>query len=236
VQLFRPGLLIYLGVDSFLGLLAPQVDGAGPVGGLATGFTCGLAFSRPWPPPPAVYAPRRRLAAAGLLAAGQVVVLVALMLGIRTRLKREPEIIPYDDSQEAEKAYNAFVSAIERAADNYDTIGEEPDKWTSKLDRHAMPVGPAIKALGRLTSRAETNARVLRILSVKKPELWVALDRLASALSHQHQALDALRRYLETGDWRLLEGVGGHKSHLRSGVEDIRSFNESCARYLKAPA
>jgi hypothetical protein len=234
LQLFRPGLLIYLGVDSLLGLLVPQVDGAGHVGGLATGFACGLALGRPWPPPPAAYAPRRRLAAAGLLAAGLVVLLVALMPGIRARLKREPVIIAYDDSQQAQQAYKAFVRAIERAADRYDAIGEELDEWTSRLDRRAMPVGPAIEALGRLTSRADANARVLRTLPVKEPELRVALDRLASALSHQHQALDALRRYLETGDRRLLEGAGGYEAHLRSGGEDIRSFNESCARYLKA--
>jgi hypothetical protein len=98
--------------------------------------------------------------------------------------------------------------------------------------RHAGRSGD--RSLGRLTSRAEANARVLRIRFVKEPELRVALDRLASALSHQHQALDALRRQLEMRNRCLLEGVGGYKSDLRSGGEDIRSFNESCARYPKA--
>jgi rhomboid protease GluP len=221
-------------VDSLLGLLVPQVDGAAHVGGLATGFASGLALSRPWPPPPAAYAPRRRLAAAGLLAAGLVVLIVALMPGIRARLKREPAIIAYDDSQVAQKAYTTFVRAIGQATDRYEAIDEELDEWTSRLNRRAMPVGPAIEALGRLTSRAEANAGALRTLPVKEPELRVALDRLASALSHQHQALDALRHYLETRDRRLLEGAGSYKAHLRSGGEEIRSFNESCARYLKA--
>jgi rhomboid protease GluP len=51
LELFRPGVIFYLAIDSLLGLAVPSIDGAAHLGGLATGCLCGLMLHRPWPPP-----------------------------------------------------------------------------------------------------------------------------------------------------------------------------------------
>jgi rhomboid protease GluP len=234
LQLFSPPLLIYLAIDSLLGLLVPEVDGAAHIGGLITGFACGLAFSRPWPPPPAVYAPRRRLTAVGLLACGLAALFLGVSPGIRARLERDPDIAAYYAKEKAERIYNSFLELIEPGLQTYDALAEEFGELTQHIDQRDEPAGMLVAKLDRLISRAGENGKRLGAYAVEDPGLRLARDRVASAQVNQHHALVALRRYLERGDPSHLTGIGGFEDHLRGTERDLESYRVQCEAYLKA--
>ena len=234
LQIFSPGLLVYLAIDSLLGLFVPLVDGAAHIGGLITGFACGLALSRPWPPPPAAYALRRRMAAAGLLACGLVTLFFLAGPGIRARLMRDPEVIASYAREKAGAIYDGFLEMISPALEYHDAINQDFREVSQRIDRQDEPVGMLADKLDRLISRADENVKRLRAYVVEDPHLGLARDRMVSAQAHQHGALVALRNYLETGDPSPLKGIGGYEEHIRDNEKDVESFRVMCDGYLKS--
>ena len=158
VQLFRPGFIIYLVVDSLLGLADSRIDGAAHLGGLATGCVCGLVLNRPWPPSPTSSDRRRRLAGACLLVVGLLFVYQAAARGGRAGIERDPKYGTYVHSrQNALADYTQFAEAIEPVAREFDAISGELDVLVQQLDWPFVAKDSLILALDRLVSRADSE-------------------------------------------------------------------------------
>ena len=224
LQLFRPGVIVYLAVDSLLGLAIPGIDGAAHLGGLATGCLCGLVLHRPWPPPPANSGMLRRLVAACFVAFGLALVYVTAAAGIRARVERDPEIASFLHArQKAVGDYNSFAKAIEPTGQEFDDIAKEFEEVVRRMNRPNFLEEPITRELDRLISRADANENRLRAVTVDDPDLRNARDHLSSAQRHHVRALKSLRSFLKHEDQQLLHGPEGYEAQINAGSKDVRS-------------
>jgi rhomboid protease GluP len=235
LQLFRPGVIAYLAVDSLLGLAVPGIDGAAHLGGLATGCLCGLVLHRPWPSPPTNSGLSRRFVAACFVACGLASVFMTAAGGIRARVERDPEIASFLHArQKALGDYGAFTKAIEPAAHEFNDIADGFNEVLRRMNRPNSLEELIARDLDRLISRADANENRLRAVAVADPDLRNARDHLASAQRHDIRALRSLRSFLKDEDQRLLGGPDGYEAHIEAASEDVRSYQKQLGAYLKA--
>jgi rhomboid protease GluP len=220
--------------NTLYGLMIPAIDNAAHLGGLATGFACGLLLQRPWPPGRGSSAAPRRLVAAGALAGGLALAYALTAGSIRARIEDHPFGQLLRSSRLANTAYNGFVRAIEPGLHEFESIVRGADSVIRRLDRPEEPAERIMRDLDRLIAEADANARRLRGLAVQDAELREALGRLASAQEHLGRALEALRSYQETGDEALIQGPDGYDARLAAYRRDADSFRERCEGYIKA--
>ena len=236
LQLFRPGVIIYLAVDSLLGLAVPGIDGAGHVGGFATGCLCGLVLHRPWPPPPGNSGRLRRLAAACLVASGLVLIYATAAPSIRARVERDPAIAQVLQAwRKAVGDYNSFAEAIGPAVQEFDGIAKEFNGVVRRMNRPGFREESIARDLDRLISRADANENRLRAVTVEDPDLRKAHDHLASAQRHHARALESLRNSLTHDDLQLLQRPEGYEEHIDAGSKEVKSFEEQCGRLSQGP-
>jgi hypothetical protein len=155
--------------------------------------------------------------------------------GIRARVERDPEIAPFLHAQQkALGDYNAFTSAIEPAAHQFDDIAKEFNGVVRRMNRPSSPAAPIARDLDRLISRADANENRLRAVAVADPDLRNARDHLSSAQRHHVRALESLRSFLKNRDQRLLRGPDGYEVHIEAASEQVRSYQKQLGVYLKA--
>lgn len=185
LQLFRPGVIIYLVVDSLLGLTVPGIDGAAHVGGFATGCVCGLVLHRPWPSSPINSGKCRRLVAAFGLALGLLGILTATAGGIRTRIARDPKFSAYLRTLDKALAdYRTFTTAMEPGCLEFDAISKQIDETVDRMDRLNLPKETISRELDALIARAVANESRLTGLAIQDPVLRLARDHIISAEQH----------------------------------------------------
>ena len=139
-----PSAVSFVAYNTLFGLMSPGIDNAAHLGGLATGFVCGLLLQRPWPPGRGSSAAPRRLVAAGALAGG-LALAYALTAGASGRGSRATRAIAQllRSDEQAVSAYNGFMRAVEPGLRTFESIERDADSVTRRLDRPGEPAEPS---------------------------------------------------------------------------------------------
>ncbi len=235
LQLFRPGVIVYLVVDSLLGLTVPSVDGAAHVGGFATGCVCGLVLHRPWPSSPINSGKGRRLVAVFGLALGLLGIFTATAGGIRARIKRDPQFGAYLHAQEKALAdYRTFTEALQPGSLEFDAIAKQIDETVDKMDRLSLPKETILHELDALIVRAAANETRLTGLAISDPELRIARDHVVSAQQHYSRAMKSLKSFVTDEKTMTLLGSEGYRAQVDAASKDVEAYTNRRTAFMKA--
>ncbi len=229
---FRPALLVYLAIDSVLGLFVPSVDGAAHVGGLCGGWLCGLLLNRPWPPPRFAYGRARRIVSSCAIAAGLVLVFLAIRPGIRARLEADPQVVAaMRETQDAVNEHNDFLVAMTPMVEEFSAIEADYLAVVGRSQRRQADAEVLARELNAIILRAEANRTRLVDLAVTHPDLRSARDDLISAQDHYTLAMRAVSRFFSGGDEAGLAGPDGFESHTDAVSEKLKSYENRLRLY-----
>jgi rhomboid protease GluP len=194
-----------------LGALVPNIDHAAHLGGLAVGFVGGLLLIGPWPVPPG---PRTRRVAHRL---AMTAMIAAVLAGSAVAVAhRGDDAVPpmrrLDD-------FNEQLAPIDR---EFSAIRMELIKSAPLFDGRDVPANQdAGRAVIRdLRARAATNADRIRRVRTSDPELQAVRDSFGRAHDGQIARLDALGRYLDTGDPAALVAAREAVAVTREAMRD----------------
>ena len=203
-----------------LGVVVTNIDQAAHLGGLATGFACGLLLIGPWPVP---QGPRR-----GLLArrAAFGVAIAAGLAGAAIGVAHWGDsIVPPD------RRLDDFSDQLAPVLGEFNRIRRDlarsvgHDRKADSADRVAM-----LATLRDLRARGVANAARLGHIRATHPDLRAIRDSLARALAGQDDRIVALSRYLETGDPAALEEANEALATTIGATEECEEYR---LRYMK---
>ncbi len=216
-QLLRDVLkvLVYMAV---LGLVVANIDQAAHLGGLGVGFLSGLLLIGPWPVEPRLRARRMALRAvmttliAAMLSSSAVALVHrggAAIPPFRHREDLVEQLAPIDRES---------TSIRMELARSIDLFQERDDPATQKA---------AGVLLGRLRARAAANVARMRKVRIADPELQGVSASMAESVSALQRRLDALDRYLDTGDPAAM-------AEARAALGQFQAAEHECeARHLR---
>jgi rhomboid protease GluP len=211
------GVILFMAV---LGAVVTNIDQAAHLGGLATGFACGLLLIGPWPVAPG----RRRR-----LLARRVALTVAIIAGlagasVAVANRGDSLVSParrLDDLSEQLtpiiREFNAIRKDLSRSTGREDADGDPSEREAG------------LAALRGLRGRALANAARLDGVRTSRRELRAIRKSLSRAQAGQVARIDALTRYAETRDPIALDAAG---KALAAIIEAIHDCDEHRLRYL----
>jgi rhomboid protease GluP len=235
----RGGATAFIGYNTIFSAFVPGIDMAAHLGGLATGFVCGLiltAVSSAQARGDRGLAPvlRRSIVAAVLGAAlvglGQQATEVA-----RTRLVADPEMGPRLEALlTAAPAYNTFYVTANPILLEFDRIAAASDKLLDEIDKGNAPAAQVTKTLDRL--RADTIALGDKISTIpaQNAELQAIRDHVASANTHQLAGLTSIGWFIVTGDEKHINGPGGLNASSEGYAKEVEAIVSLREAYIKA--
>jgi rhomboid protease GluP len=211
------GVVLFMAV---LGALVPTIDQAAHLGGLAAGFASGLILIGPWPV--ARGRPLRLLARR----VGLTAVIAAALAGAAVAVShRGDAMIP--PARRLEDLTEQLVPILRE----FSSIRNDLSRSLGPLGEREGPAGreSGRATIGDLRARAVANAAQMHRVRSSHLELRAIQESLARALDGQVDRLDALGRYLETGDPADLDAA---RDALAATVEATHACEELQNRYL----
>jgi rhomboid protease GluP len=214
------GIIVFMVV---LGRIVPNIDQEAHYGGLATGFLCGLLLYRPWPVARSLFVGVRRAAVSLVIAAA----LAAAALGMT---RRATAMMP-----PANRLWEVGVD-LGPALDELAAIGNAaPSTLELKRDRDDPEAKQShIQAIEHLAARAALNLTRLRHITTPYPALDNMTKALILAQTSQIAGLDAVRRYLDTGNLSDLSGKDGLLELKTATNRALESFQQQHIEYQRA--
>jgi|SRR5271157_554892 len=151
--------------DSFVafnivfGLMSPQIDNAAHLGGLATGFVCGLLLHRRLPIVPG----RRGIARRELATAGLSIGLVLVAFAVADAVAVRPQIRSAShETDRASQSYNQLVALIRQPLANWDRVGKEMNRLLERLENSSSPPADDRAVVLGLIKQLESDLETLR--------------------------------------------------------------------------
>jgi rhomboid protease GluP len=217
----RANVLAIIVFMAILGFIVPNIDQEAHLGGLATGFASGLLLYRPLPVQRSKWAPLRRVLA--------TVVIVAATAGAAFAMARRvgPALRPLVRIRD-------FTEQIAPAVTEHDAI-YDAIPGTLILNRDRADSGAAqahLHDLSALARRAEGNLARLRRVVTTDRELRAMADSLKQAQNSELGALEAARRFLETGDPSALVDPSGVRDKLAEARRNRTQFVQQQTKYI----
>jgi rhomboid protease GluP len=182
------GVVLFMAV---LGALVPNIDQAAHLGGLAVGFASGLLLIGPWPVAPGG---QRRLLARRV---AMIVAIAGALAGSAGVLAhRGDAVIP------PARRLDDLTEQLAPIVREFSSIRGDLSPLLKYLDgTEGAAERRSVRATIRdLRARAVANATRLNHVQSSHPDLQAIQASLVRALAGQVDRLDALQRYLETGD------------------------------------
>lgn len=217
-QLSKSVLMVVLFM-AVLGAVVSNIDQAAHLGGLAIGFLCGLLLIGPWP---VAHGPRRRLLVRRVALSAAVA--AGLAGGAMAVAQRgDAVILPgrrLDDLTEQLAPVVREFQAIRK--DLAQAVGDEMrlDPWGQRA---------LLVAMQALRGRVIANASRLDGIRPSDPELGAIRESLSRALAGQGARIEALSRYVETGDRAALDAA---REALAATIEATHECEELRLAYL----
>ena len=214
------GVIIFMVI---LGRIVPNIDQEAHFGGLAVGFLSGLLLYRPWPVVRGLWTAARRVMGALLIAAG----LAAAAYGMTHRA-----IGALPPANRLSEIRAQLVPAL----DELNAINDKlPSSLALKRDREDPESrGQHLQAIDELSRRAAGNRKRLDRAWSPYPRLHNMAGALVQAQARQISALDAARRYLDTGDLSNLNGPDGFLKMKTAYQRALQSFQQQQVEYMCA--
>jgi rhomboid protease GluP len=206
---------------AILGAIVPNIDQEAHLGGLLTGFVCGVLLARPWP------VVRRRATSVRRLA-GTVAIAAALAAGVviitRTGVGALPAVSKFQD----------LAAQLAPALDEYNAILEAmPSTLSLSRDRDDQTARPRhAQRVDELIVRAQVNRVRMQTAVTPDPALRGLVADVVQAQSAQLAALEAQRAYLESGNREHLSGTDGARERRIAASRAIQAFQEHQQSYL----
>ncbi len=206
-----------------LGWIVPNIDQEAHFGGLATGFLCGLLLYRPWPVVRSRVVALRRAMVSVVIAAG----LAAAAYGM---MRRATAAMPPSNR------FSEIAVQLAPALDELNAIGDDlPSTLALKRDRDDPEAHHSqLQAIEALARRAAGNRKRLGRAVTPYPPLQNMARALIQAQVSQIAALDAARRYLDTGDLSELNGSEGLLKMKTAATHALQSFQQQQIEYKRA--
>jgi rhomboid protease GluP len=206
-----------------LGWIVPNIDQEAHYGGLATGFLSGLLLYRPWPVVRSRWVAIRRFLASGVIAA-------ALLGAAYGMTLRATAIFP------PSSRFREIAVQLTPALDELNTISDElPSSLALKRDRNDSDARQReLEKINELGRRSVGNLKLLNRAATPYPALRNMAGALVQAQTSQIAALDAARRYLDSGDPGDLSGPSGLLKMKTACNRALQSFQQQQIQYLRA--
>jgi len=221
------GFVVY---NMIIGAMVPMIDMAAHLGGLATGFVCGLLLQRPLPVEPSVASALRRIGMAVTIAAGLVLASNFVARHVEGELRSAERVA---SSQKAADSFNHLLDQISPALTDYDDSNAVVNRLFPRQRLSKSDVQAKAKTLQELISRAHANLEKLQQIKVEHPTLKKMVEFVTRAQEEQLGALDALKRYLDEPDEQLITGPGGYVAHSEAASKNTKSFLEQHDAFIK---
>jgi rhomboid protease GluP len=187
----------FVAYNILFGMMSAKVDNAAHLGGLATGFLCGLLLHRRVPVVAGRQGIARRLAATAGLAVG----LLLATLALSDTVASNPQIRTASHvNDHLAKSYNQLARAIEKPTENHEQIVGAMNQLLERLSKtdKVEPGDPVL--VDRLVSQAEAEFENVQRASAPDPELIPIRDALISSSRDLRDALKLLRRAVDEKD------------------------------------
>jgi rhomboid protease GluP len=235
----RAGAITFVGYNTLFGLMAPAIDTAAHLGGLATGFVCGLLMTlgstvstgHARRLAPAIF----RLAAAGAVT-GVLAVIAPRVIDIaRARILADPEVGPLVTAQyHFAPAFNAFYRTANPVLEELTEVADGIDQLGADLERDRVPKTKFTQTLDRLKARCIALKERIAAINAEGPELKAIRQAIDSAQSHQIKMLDAIDRFVITGEESHLRGPDGFQPAATAYVDDLNRTVSLREAYIRA--
>jgi rhomboid protease GluP len=203
-----------------LGALVTNIDQAAHLGGLATGFACGLLLIGPWPvaPGPRRSLIARRVALIPLIAVG--LSYAAFVVVTRGDAMIPPACRLDDLTEQLAPIVRETSSTRTHLARSLSHLDESDSVADRRAERDVILA---------LRARVVANAAQLHRVRASHPELRAICESFSRALTAQADRLDALGRYLETGDPAALDAS---RDALAASIEATHECEDHRLRYM----
>jgi rhomboid protease GluP len=220
---FRFGLTSVAILMAILGYFVPNIDHQAHLGGLGTGFLCGLLLTQPWPVVSSKWVALRRVAAMFLIA-GALTAVAAAVAG-RERAAITPEV-----------RLQAVVQRLDPAVLEFNAItAATPGSMILLRDRNDRQASAQLlKDVRVLIGRSLVNRKAARRVITSDPHLRKMLNAFGEAQAGQLDSLRAAERFLDTGDIEHVRGAGGMLDSMIAARKAILLFQKEQLTFLRA--
>jgi rhomboid protease GluP len=181
----------FIAYNIFFGLTSSRIDNAAHLGGLATGFLCGLLLYRRLPIIPGRQGIGRRVLATAGLTLGLIVASRAIVGSIAA--DQQTRSASYESDRLA-TSYNELIAKLEKPTKSFDRISQEMNQLLERL-RKTDQTSPGDAALvNRLVEQASADIDSVRGLPVHEPELQRIRDAFLGCERELRDALKLLHK------------------------------------------
>jgi rhomboid protease GluP len=209
--------------NTILSAVIPGISLAAHIGGLVTGFVCGLLMTAVAPADArarsGVATAALRLCVAGLVGAGILVLGYSQLESGKAKIVADPVT-----------AINEFLRAAQPVYDEFDRI----EQGTGRLGFGHGREKQFTDALARLKSQSDALSDRIRAMPAANSEVQAIRDELVIAQRYQRKQLDAFKDYVETGDQKYFGGPDGLKQSREAYGQHLVRANSLVEAYLKA--
>jgi rhomboid protease GluP len=231
----RSGAVTFICYNILFGVLIPGIDMAAHLGGLATGFVCGLVLTLV----SFRLVGKLRYIALLLVRTLTVAVLAAVLAGVgqrtieaaRARLLSDPAFRSRLDDV---PAFNTFYSAANPILFEFERIYTEINRIAIEINRGAVAKTTMQRTLDNLRSENRALGEKIPAIPARNSELQAIRDHIARGQFHQIQIITSLSRYIETGDQSHISGRDGFNESVKAYVDDFNTVSSLRDAYLKA--
>jgi rhomboid protease GluP len=199
----------FVAFNIVFGLMSPQIDNAAHLGGLATGFLCGLLLYRRLPIIPGQRGIARRVLATAGLSIGLVLAAftVADAVAVRPQIRAASH-----ETYRASQSYNQLATLIQKPLEDWDRVSIDMNRLLDRLGNSGSPLpdDPAV-VLG-LIKQLESDLETLRQAPPLDLELRAILGELIAAEADLRDALNGIKGELIAAEADLRDALNGNKS------------------------
>ena len=229
----RGGALAFVGYNTIFGLSIPGIDMAAHLGGLVTGFFCGLALT--------AVAPDRSRPASGLVSAlrraAVLVILSALLAGLglkgvdiaRGRILADPAMA----RDLAAQSWNKFSTAVQPVFGEFGRIEAGINGLTLVLSLGKPPDATAARTLAGLKGDCQGLGTRIANLPAENAEIQEIRKHLAAAQAFQLQMLTSIEQFLATRDRKYLDGLHGASSPIEGYTREFQTLKTLMDAYFQ---
>jgi rhomboid protease GluP len=235
----RAGAVAFVGYNTAFALFIPQIDMAAHIGGLASGFVCGLLLTAVGP----TQTRDVRGLALALRRSGIVAVVAVALAGLglkgidfaRDRILADAKIGGLIKSQlNAAPAWEAFSRAADPVIREFDRIGAEINQVNDQIEKGDVPAARIIQTLDRLKTECKALGVRIPTIRTESAEIQEIVNHLASAQARQLEMLTALDRIVATGDESQVTGPGGYIASTNAYEKEWQEIGSLRDAYFKA--
>jgi rhomboid protease GluP len=217
----RANVVAIIAFMAILGFMVPNIDQEAHLGGLAAGFVSGLLLYRPLPVSRSKWPAVRRVLATVLIVTATSGAAWAMARRARPVL---PPVVRIGDVSEQVAPAAGELDAIYDATPSTMALGRD----------YALPQARQahLRNIDELARRASRNLARLRRVKTADPELKLMIASLQQAQSSQSGALEAARRFLQTGEPSALVDPAGLRDKMAETRQKIAQYNQQQTKYI----